>query len=156
MELARGKRHSHSREKRGAKSEESEVVLETEHLCIGWVYIALFVLNIPNSLNVCSENKYFWNQKINLFIYSISDGDPHPHFGGFSSKYIYYSSGGYPHAQIQHSSTINIQEIYALGNWLGGDIGSHKVVMDDNRFEKELGRWLILGDFFPVAQCVRR
>ena len=32
------------------------------------------------SLSVCSENKYFWNQKINLFIYSISDGDPHPQF----------------------------------------------------------------------------
>ena len=28
--------------------------------------------------------------------------------------------------------------------------------MDDNRFEKELGRWSILGDFLPLAQYVRR
>ena len=48
MELARGKRHSHCREKRCAKSEESKMELAPEHLCIGWVYIALFVLNIPN------------------------------------------------------------------------------------------------------------
>ena len=48
MESARGERHFDCREERCAEGEEPKMELSSQHLRIGWVNIALSVLNIPN------------------------------------------------------------------------------------------------------------
>ena len=58
---------------------------------------------------------------------------------------IYYNSGGYPHKN-KYSTNIYTRKIDLVGG-----IGSNKVVVDDIKFEKELGRWSILGDFLSFG-----
>ena len=58
---------------------------------------------------------------------------------------IYYNSGGYPHKN-KYSTNIYTRKIDLVGS-----IGSNKVVVDDIKFEKELGRWSILGDFLSFG-----
>ena len=58
---------------------------------------------------------------------------------------IYYNSGGYPHKN-KYSTNIYTRKIDLVEG-----IGSNKVVVDDIKFEKELGRWSILGDFLSFG-----